>query len=108
MEKYNNTINEETDAYNMAYKKVKKLKGFYTHLMVYILVNIFIYFLNVKNLKPGESYFQWENFMTLFFWGIGLIAHGLSVFMPYFVFGKNWEERKIKELMEKEKNHNWE
>ena len=108
MENYNNTINEETNAYNMAYKKVKKLKGFYTHLMIYILVNIFIYVLNVNNLKPGESYFQWENFITLFFWGIGLVAHGLSVFLPYFVFGKNWEERKIKEFMEKEKNHNWE
>ena len=108
MKNYNNTMDEETNAYDMAYKKVKKLKGFYTHLLVYILVNIFIYVMNVKHLKPGESYFQWENFTTLFFWGIGLLAHGLSVFMPYFVFGKSWEERKIKELMEKEKNHNWE
>ena len=108
MENYNNPTNEETNAYDMAYKKVKKLKGFYTHLLVYIFVNIFIYVLNVNDLKPEESYFEWHNFTTLFFWGIGLTAHGLSVFMPYFVFGKNWEERKIKELMEKEKNHNWE
>ena len=39
----------------------------------------------------------------LFFWGIGLVAHGLSVFVPQFVLGKDWEERKIRELMEKNK-----
>ena len=108
MENYNNPMNEETNAYDMAYKKVKMLKGFYTHLAVYLLINAVIVGLNISELKPGESYFQYHNFITAFFWGIGLVAHGLSVFMPYFVFGKNWEERKIKELMEKEKNHNWE
>ena len=44
-----------------------------------------------------------------FFWGIGLLAHGLSTFLPYFILGKDWEERKIKELMDKERNANkWE
>jgi hypothetical protein len=108
MRKYTQPENEEMSAYDMAYKKVKRIKGFYTHLSVYLLINMVIVGLNISELKPGESYFQWQNFATLFFWGIGLLAHGLSVFMPYFVFGKNWEERKIKELMEKEKNHNWE
>lgn len=34
--------------------------------------------------------------------GIGVLFHGLKVFnyMPF--FGKNWEEQKIKEFMEKE------
>ena len=75
---------------------------------VYILVNILIFFLNVNNLEQGESYFQFKNFMTAFFWGIGLLAHGLSTFLPYFILGKDWEERKIKELMEKEKANKWE
>jgi hypothetical protein len=35
-------------------------------------------------------------------WGIGVFFHGLKVFnyMPF--FGKDWEEKKIKEFMEKE------
>jgi hypothetical protein len=82
---------------------VKKLKGFYIHLTIYILVNLLIVFINIQNLKPGESYFKAENFITLFFWGIGLLAHGMSVFVPQFVLGKNWEEKKIRELMEKNK-----
>ena len=91
--------------YQEALKRVKKIKGFYTHAIVYVFVNIMIVFLNVKNLDPGESYFQFKNFMTACFWGIGLLAHGLSVFVPNWIMGQNWEERKIKEFMEKEKNN---
>ena len=91
-----------------ALNRVKKIKGFYTHAIVYVFVNIMIVFLNVKNLDPGESYFQFKNFMTAFFWGIGLVAHGLSVFVPNWIMGQNWEERKIKEFMEKEKANKWE
>jgi hypothetical protein len=94
--------------YQEALKRVKKIKGFYTHAIVYVFVNIMIVFLNVKNLDPGESYFQFKNFMTAFFWGIGLVAHGLSVFVPNWIIGQNWEERKIKEFMEKEKANKWE
>ncbi len=85
-----------------ARKRVKKIKGFYSHLLVYIVVNIMIVIININNLGPGESYFQYKNFFTLFFWGIGLTVHGLSVFLPNMVLGKNWEERKIKEIMERE------
>ena len=94
--------------YQEALKRVKKIKGFYTHAIVYVFVNIMIVFLNVKNLDLGESYFQFKNFMTAFFWGIGLVAHGLSVFVPNWIMGQNWEERKIKEFMEKEKANKWE
>ena len=89
--------------YLEAKKRVKKLKGFYTHLAIYLLVNLLIVFINIQNLKPGESYFKFENFVTLFFWGIGLLAHAMSVFVPQFILGKNWEERKIRELMDKNK-----
>ncbi len=95
--------------YQETLKRVKKIKGFYIHLIVYIFVNILIFFLNVKDLDQGESYFQFKNFQSAFFWGIGLLAHGMSTFVPYLILGKNWEERKIKEFMEKERNANqWE
>ena len=96
------------DRYAAAERKVKRLKGFYTHLIVYLCVNVFIVFINISHLSPGESYFKVENFFTAFFWGIGLLAHGLSVFGPVFFFGNDWEERKIKEFMEKDKSEKWE
>ena len=94
--------------YQEALKKFKKIKGFYTHAIVYVIINIMIVIINIQDLKDGESYFQAQNFFTAFFWGIGLVAHGLSVFMPNWIMGQNWEERKIKEFMEKEKANKWE
>jgi hypothetical protein len=76
--------------------------------MVYLVINIMIVIINIQNLKDGESYFQVQNFFTAFFWGIGLLAHGLSVFLPDWILGQNWEERKINELMENEKANKWE
>lgn len=103
-----NTPTDEEIRYEIARKRVKKIKGFYTHLVVYICVNLFIVFINISDLKPNESYFQPKNFVTAFFWGIGLVAHGLNVFGIDLIFGKNWEERKIKEIMDKDKPNNWE
>jgi hypothetical protein len=94
--------------YQEALKRVKKIKGFYTHAIVYVIINIMIVIINIQNLNEGETYSQFKNFMTAFFWGIGLVAHGLSVFVPNWIMGQNWEERKIKEFMAKEKANKWE
>lgn len=95
--------NEEEAKYYEAAKRVKRIKSFYTHAIVYVIINLMIVIINIQNLNPGESYFKLENFFTAFFWGIGLLAHGLSVFLPNIIMGANWEERKIREFMEKEK-----
>jgi 2TM domain len=100
--------NKDKEAYDMAYAKVKRIKGFYTHLTVYIIVNAFIVVGNFNDLEPGESYFQFHNFITAFFWGMGLVAHGFSVFVPNYMFGKEWEDKKVKQFMDKDKNTNWE
>lgn len=94
---------EEQIKYENAIKRIKKIKGFYIHLLVYVVINIMIIVVNIQNLETGESYFQFKNFFTAFFWGIGIISHALSVFGPDLFLGKDWEEKKIKELMDKEK-----
>jgi uncharacterized integral membrane protein len=102
-------LNSDQIRYEEAVKKVKKLKGFYTHAIVYLVINIMLVIVNVQNLEPGESYFQFKNFITAFFWGIGLLAHAMGTFIPYFILGKDWEERKINQLMEQERKGNkWE
>lgn len=95
---------EKEEAYLRAQKKVKAIIGFYWHLASYVIVNIFIIILITSN---GVKLFSFGTFSTAFFWGIGLFFHFVGVFGPSFLFGKNWEERKIKELMENDKKH-WE
>ncbi|RMZ60814.1 histidine kinase [Chryseobacterium nematophagum] len=94
-------IDHNDICYKKAAKRVKKLKNFYTFFFIYIAVNIFILFLNYKGLKPGETIWRIKYFLVPLFWGIGLIIYGMSVFLPNFFLGTKWEDKKIKELMNK-------
>ena len=103
-----NKLTPDEIKYQQALKRVKRIKGFYTHLMVYLVINIAIILSNIGKTADGKWHFELHNLSTAFFWGIGLLAHGLSVFLPGFIMGKDWETRKIQELMEKERNNKWE
>lgn len=94
METYNTLSKLE-----LAQKKVKKIKGFYIHALVYVIVNLFIIVSN--SISSAKGFEDKDGYMTAIFWGIGLLAHALSVFGEDIILGKNWEERKIKEIMEK-------
>jgi hypothetical protein len=92
---------EERLMYEAARKRVDKLKGFYVHLTVYVAVNAMILWLNLKNIRQAESIFEFNNFATAIYWGIGLLAHAVSVFGISGFFDKDWEERKIREIMDR-------
>lgn len=81
--------------YKRAKEHVNEIKGFYTHAMVYALVISALALLNYNT-----TTFPWVLFPALG-WGIGLLGHGLSTFGYPFILGKDWEERKIKEFMER-------
>ena len=94
---------QEDPGYKTAQKRVKDIKGFYVHLLVYLFVNIFLILANTEFTAFGNWNLEVSNFYTALFWGIGLSAHWASVFGPGFFLGKKWEEKKIKELMEKDR-----
>lgn len=104
--KHNNYIEEQR--YVKAKKRVDNIKGFYIHAMVYVLVNLFISGVVIFGLTREEDLTLTEAithpgvFMTWLGWGIGLFFHWLGVFgFPSFI-SKDWEERKIKELMDQD------
>ncbi|OXB11517.1 histidine kinase [Flavobacterium plurextorum] len=88
----------EEDKYFLAKKKVGDIKGFYGNLASYVFVNAILIFVNLYT-SPEYLWFFWP----LLWWGIGVVFHGLRVFDVFPVLGKDWEEKKIKEFMEKEK-----
>ncbi|WP_268847316.1 2TM domain-containing protein [Flavobacterium aestivum] len=94
--------------YELAYRRVKRIKGFYVHALIYVLVNGFAIIADYNKGLLGDGVTLAGSFSTAFFWGIGLLAHGLSVFGRNLFFSDDWEERKIKEFMEKDKNQKWE
>jgi len=107
-EKFQNETGVSNEDYYAAFKRVKRIKRFYTHCIVYILVNTYLIVNHCFEANSMQSLFHLHTYSTAFFWGIGLVAHGLSVFGHDIFFGNNWEEKKIKELMDKEKKNRFE
>lgn len=95
--------NEEYERYQRAQKQVDEIKGFYGHLFAFILVHAFLIFINLRY-SPQYLWFLWS-FVS---WGIGLLFHGMKVFNYSPFLGKKWEERKMKEFMDQEKNRKYE
>ena len=94
--------------YMRAKKRVKDIKGFYSHLSVYIIINIFISGIIIYGLSNDEGYTfggaitHFGVYSTWLFWGIGLFFHWLGVFGFKNILGKGWEEKKIKEIMDQD------
>ena len=90
---------DEDERYEMARKRVQELKGFYRNLFSYIVINVFLIIINLVT-SPKHLWFYW----VTIFWGIGVLFHAAHTFVLRGKFlGKEWEERRIKEIMEKEK-----
>ncbi len=86
---------ERMDKYETARMQIEKEKSFYTHLIIYTLVIGAFWALNAMN-DQGD----WWAFWPTVGWGIGLFFHGFGVFGKNAVFGKRWEEKRMKELMD--------
>ena len=101
---------QENEFYIDAKKRVKEIKGFYIHLVVYLFVNIALLLARTNFNDVINFNLDFSNLSLAFFWGIGLAAHWAGIFGPGFFLGKEWEEKKIKELMEKDrkKQQHWE
>lgn len=88
-------FNEE-ESYRKAKKQVDRLRGFYTHLSIFIVVTSITL---IAGWIIDQSLFY--SFITGFVgWGIGVIVHAVNTFGWFNFFDSNWEKRKVKELME--------
>lgn len=88
---------KEAERYYQAQKKVKEIRKFYEHLTVFVLVNPIVMVVNLIT-SPGHLWFLY----CLFGWGIAVVLDGLKAFNYAPFFNKEWEEKKIKEILEEE------
>jgi hypothetical protein len=86
----------EQELYKKAQKRVKRKKGFYRHLKVYLMVNCFILFMGVIEGDPFQA------LPMPFLWGMGLLFHYVNVFgLPGSgILSEEWEDREIRKEME--------
>ena len=87
------SYNQDT-AFFRAKERVEKLKGFYGNLTSYCIIIPILIIINLNS----PYYFQWFWFPMLG-WGLGLIFQAFETFG----YGKTWEEKKIQEILNKDK-----
>jgi hypothetical protein len=94
----------QNSSYVKAVEKVEKLKEFYQNIISYCIIIPFLVFINLR----FSPQFHWFWF-PMFGWGVGVLFHGLDVYDYNPFLGKNWESKKIEELMkEDDQKSNWE
>ncbi|WP_122075767.1 helix-turn-helix domain-containing protein [Pseudophaeobacter sp. EL27] len=88
------TLPELAPCEREAIEYVRDIKSFYSHALQYGVVMVGLL---VLNLLTSPEYF-WVIWPAMG-WGIGVAAHGLSVFEVINIFGDDWEKKQISKRM---------
>jgi hypothetical protein len=84
----------EEEIYSIARKRVREKRDFYSHIAVYVVINLLLVIIWAFTGR-GYPWFVWP----MAAWGVGLIFHGLDVF----IFHKQsaWELNEIEKEVDK-------
>lgn len=85
---HSNTENEQAE--KLALLKVRKLKGFYIHLLQYVVIITGLLILNLVK-SPEKLWVVWPALG----WGIGVLFHAARTFDWIPFFGAEWEKRQV-------------
>ncbi len=77
-----------------AFEQVQHEKGFYRHLIMYVIIIAFLFALNLIT-EPGYIWAKWPAMG----WGLGILIHGIRIFSPLQMFGPEWEKRQIEKKL---------
>ena len=77
-----------------AWRRVRLLRGFYSHLTAYVIIN-FVLFM-IDSTTPGPAWF----YAPLIGWGMLLCLHGLHAYEMLPWTTADWEARKVRELID--------
>ena len=103
---------DKENKYIRAKERVEQLRKFYGKLGSYLFFTAFLAGINYYTNEWRNPWFLW----VAVFWGIAILIKAGKTFGIAAMLGSNWEERKIKEMMEKEeeqeqqerRNNRWE
>lgn len=92
-------MTEQDPAMERARKRARELKDFYGHLATYVLVCSLLVVIDLADGSRADEFIglNWA-YWPIFGWGIAIVIHAVSVFIPL----SGWEERKAEQLYQKE------
>lgn len=109
METNFNNNQEETILKELATKKVIQLKYFYKHLFVYAIAMILFLLKEYTNLPLQFFPIRYLNWVVVIIWSAVVVGSAIDLFASYKIFGHEWEERKLRSILEKKyKKQKWE
>lgn len=90
----------EEEQYKRAQARVRRVRGFYSSLITYILVNLLLLVINLVT-SPNSLWFYWVSII----WGFVIVVK--QAFNTFTIkdrfLGDEWEQKKIDELIKKER-----
>jgi len=87
----------EAELEQWAWRRVKSLRLFYTHLSLFAIVNILLLLIDVST--PGDPWF----YQVLLGWGLFVGLHAAYAYEMLPWTSRDWEQRKVQELMEQQR-----
>ncbi len=100
----NSNVNPLDQAYRVARRRVRALRGWYLHALIYASVvgGMWVWFF-----LQGATHLThngWPKPLPVTLgWGLGLLIHGLVVWSRTSPVGRHWEARKIEQFMREER-----
>ncbi|TDO71428.1 2TM domain-containing protein [Flavobacterium chryseum] len=104
-----NNDRETFELQKIASKKIVKLKSFYIHALIYI-AGLIVFVLKQYYGVPLNFFpFKYLNYVVMVIWTSVFLFSAIDLFVSFKIFGEEWEERKLKSLLErKQKTQKWE
>ena len=97
-------LNGNEARYLRAKERIQEVKKFYANAMSYAGFTVFLAVINYYMNEWRYMWFLW----VVFFWGIAIATQAIKLYGANLFFGKDWEQRKIKELMNDDlQNNKW-
>jgi hypothetical protein len=88
-------------------RRVKRLAEFYRHLAMYVMGMTIFWIVSLVFAKEWpRDWWRWWTLWPTIGWGLAVLAHGLSVLPSYGFFSLDWEEKKVRQLMNKQNDGN--
>lgn len=91
---------EQHELLENAQKRVKQKKGFFSHLVIFLIGSLFLLLIN-KVLKYGANY-DWA-LWAIVLWAFFLILHLVRVYVTHQFMDKEWERKQREKLVAQQK-----
>jgi hypothetical protein len=89
---------DDRASYEAVRARVHEIKSFYSHVLVFLFINSILILENFLIMSHNLWFYY-----PLLAWGALLAVHALSTFGGALFFGRDWEEKKIQQMLTKER-----